>query len=614
MIKSELILPIRFYDDLFNQYRFGNMSEPICEPLLVYPSRQLPHFQIKRTSSLLPPTQFKLRNICVDKDNNYYKVIPEGASNFHSPDAVTYFDGWPEGSYTYDNGVDPPESRVVVIAETNCNILKSVVLDPDYYTVNGQPSNMTVQVPVCLQRFKLTVDKFKGNFEIRIKDNTLVQAIITAPGAYTFDFVATSTFITIQFYNFDATTDYFELSHIQSQVLDLFCFTEDLRDVNLDETELKVIPLENGNDLIIYCNESNNYIIPPGDYYYFVKCVDSRASNAEFYISEVFTVKSVKDIENFYRLKWYNSCDIENRVIYNAETLECNYYNTAFLPASLFKPQYPTVQELIEDGAGNKTAVFKKWEKTKTLEVVSPEFLTDALSAIFLHDRIFLLEPINKKEEFQPSEFLIKQIEQEVNDVLNESHQKILLTLLLEDNVTGLNCCLNSSEYGRGYKYEAYEDCEDDHEFKLALSETPTLGDGLIKCEDDSLVKVLITDIIKYTGDSKFYRLKLEGGIYQTYRVMPIINTIVNHTDELTGELQYKIDGYILPNSFALPEYNADAHGWTDTNLTFKSDSEGVFTAYVPRSISVGASDLDIRVKNISKENDFGYSNIIDVV
>jgi len=135
MIKSELILPIRFYDDLFNQYRFGNMSEPICEPLLVYPSRQLPHFQIKRTSSLLPPTQFKLRNICVDKDNNYYKVIPEGASNFHSPDAVTYFDGWPEGSYTYDNGVDPPESRVVVIAETNCNILKSVVLNPDYYTV-----------------------------------------------------------------------------------------------------------------------------------------------------------------------------------------------------------------------------------------------------------------------------------------------------------------------------------------------------------------------------------------------------------------------------------------------------------------------------------------------
>ena len=269
MIRSELILPIRWYNDLFNQERFGIDHKPLCEKLLVYKPETLPSFQVKTPSSMLSPSSFRMRNVCVDAEQNYYNRWTEKAANLQEPDALAAFGPYPTQDYI---GSPTP----ITIFQNVCNVFKSVKLDPADYTQNGQPTSMLLPVVNCKQRFTITFDAFKSPsnlFNVAIYNGAILVGVINKPGTYTFDFKTTFNPITILFANFDATEDYFEISYIQSQVLDIFCQTNDIRDIDLDEylPNLTLFDLANGESVYVFCKPDNNIPIPPGDYYYYLK-------------------------------------------------------------------------------------------------------------------------------------------------------------------------------------------------------------------------------------------------------------------------------------------------------------------------------------------------------
>lgn len=611
MIQSELILPIRFYNDLFNQERFSINHKPLCEKLLNYSAKELPHFQLKKNSSMAVPVGFKMRNICTDTEQAFYKRFSESAANLHEPDALNAFGPYPTQSYS-------PSPSPLQIFTNDCNIFKSIKLDPDDYTPTGQPSTMVINVPNCHQRFKIVFDTFINTavFDVRIYSGAGLIATITQAGAYTYDFTPTSGTITIQFRNFNATTeDYFEISYIQSQALDIFYYTNDVRDVDLDQfiPDLTKIELENGKEIYAFCQGINDLIIPKGEYYFFIKFQDGRNAEKEFYFSEVFNIKSVEEIQYYYRLAWRNSCDLADKVIYSEETLPCVFTNTVFLPAQYFRPEYPTVIEAEEDGSGDTTPTLQRWSKTKVLEIISPEFLTDALSAIFLHDEVSLLEPKNNSEEFQNGSYVIKKIEQDISNVYEDAYQKLLLTLLIDNSLVQTGCCISLDEYGPGFDYTAEDDCTE-NPYKLVITDPPSILDGLFRCEDDTIVPVKLSDIIKNVSDSHFYRLKFEDDMYQVYRKMPVITGFTEVLNPKTQILSYKIEGFILPNSFAYPEYSKNGGAYIDTLITEKSDSEGAFSAYIDKTLSTDATDFKIRVKNLTKENNYGTSDQIDII
>lgn len=614
MLRSEKILPIRFYDDIFNQTRFTKRCNEICDASLLFPSNELPNFQIKREASLNVVSCFRLRNVCTDIDKGFYKVIPEGAQNMQSN--TTFYDPLPEDAFIVD-GIPGP---AIPIVEFDCGKMKSIDFDPLHYTASGTYPQLTINTLECMTRFKIVVDKFEdnsGGFQIRVYDWGIATFYgINKPGAYIFEF-APSANIVVQFADFKPG-DKFEISYMQAQIMDICCIDSDLRDVELDESKIKIIQLEDGTERLVYCGDDTNYNIPPGDYYYFVKCSGDRpggggsspdVTDLEFYYSEVFTIKTPRDIEKFMCLKWYNSCDIESKIIYDSDTLDCEYQNKIFLNAGLFKPEYPTVREVEENGQGDETEVFKKWSKTKTIDLVCYEFLVDALSAVFIHDNVFLQKPLNDEELKTHREFKILNIEQEISPEFNDCQQKINMKFLLEKTFTNSKCCDGANLFGRGYKYEAHETCEDAYEgsgFILTLNDPPESGDGLLKCSTDQLVPVSESDVIFWHSTDLYYRLKRIDGIYNPVMVAPRITAVVT----IAGK--YRITGQLIPNTFGIIEYKVNVGDWHDTEKTAKADSEGNFEVEIPVSLDSG-DYFYLRVHDISREEDFGYSQEFSV-
>jgi hypothetical protein len=349
--------------------------------------------------------------------------------------------------------------------------------------------------------------------------------------------------------------------------------------------------------------------VEPGEYYYVIKFFDSRQNTFQFYYSETFQIKSVKDIQNYYRFKWWHNCDIEDSVLYSESILDCQYYHTVFLNASLFKPEYPTTNEITEDGAGNQTALFSKWEKILNFECIIPEFLTDALTAMFMHDNVYLLRPLSMYDQFQEGEIKIRGIEQEVAEAFSGCYQQLTLKLLLQENYTDTSCCHIMDVHGDGFRYSAHNDCSLYHEYRLLLHETPEDGDGLISCETETLVPVTLQDIIYNNDTDRYYRLEqLTPNMYGLKDLMPkIIEVDGSETSH------YAVTGIVLPFTYAYIEYKIDAGDWLDSMVTSIANDSGIFIVNVPASLAADAETFQLRIHMVDLENDYGYSDPVIV-
>jgi hypothetical protein len=84
------------------------------------------------------------------------------------------------------------------------------------------------------------------------------------------------------------------------------------------------------------------------------------------------------------KLEWWNSYDIMD--IY----YEGGYQNRIWLKVDIQKPNYPIQRETEEDSVGEEHNVFLKWEKQYAFTMYCTEPLADALSAITMHDDVWV--------------------------------------------------------------------------------------------------------------------------------------------------------------------------------------------------------------------------------
>jgi hypothetical protein len=605
MNKSEPILPIRFYDDLFDQQKFSKQCSDFCQLDLVYPANALPNFQFSRAMKLQYPTKFFLRNVCNDLNNDYWKVIGEVDSIFGNGTANSIFGAFPKQGQFNDMGIRYED----VFLDIDCQALipKPVTLTPSAIMLSS-----TISFPVLANKyyqFKLIVDKFilsaGSAFTIKIytggTGGTLQQTIYSS-GVYNYNLLTgpLETNITIEFENFQYGDD-FSISYIQA-VLNSF-YELYPNDVELDETQLKVITMSNAKDIIVYCGDpyAGTYNIPKGEYYFVVN------SGLDYYVSEPFKIITLKEIETYYKLTWWNSCDINklDSILYSESTLACSFRNIIFLDADLFKPEYETIEEGEENGSGDLSVQFQKWRKNLNFEIQkSPEFLTDALSGIFLHDNILIKKPLNVEQEILNNEYSVLKVTNNISQVLDDCFQNVRLKFLLENKYIDTACCTYASIKDCTPCSYTSANCMEGGTYYLLLP--PEVGvPGLYACGTGTIVSVLPTDLI--CKDGKYYTISLIAGTWTVTNIYLVINSVV------LVWFWYVISGYIVPNSFAQIEYNKDGAGWVLID-TVQDDGTGAFSYFFPFFIVSGATDFKIRVINITLQCEYGTSAVYDLI
>lgn len=612
MIKSSPILPIRIYSDLFDQQRFNIHCNQAEQLDLVYPVNALPSFQFIREMSQNLPEKLYLRNVCNDKpyDYGYYKQVPDPASNFNTVSAGDFYGPFPQtiGSI-YDNGVDPPSGRTLNFLDISCNMLVNATdgqVMTEFDTLSADPE---LAVPIINSgkfSVKIIVEKFLrvfggSTFSIKVYNGNsggTLLGTITAQGTYFYEFTSTATSVTLVFDNY-APGDIFKISYLQVEKFTHFSTSLMADALELDETKVSLRELNNGTHILTYCEPDQTYQPDTGTYYYVLVC------GTEVYFSEVFKLVSLRDIESYYRLRWKNSCDINNYIIYNETTLGCAFENVLYLDAALFKPEIETAEKGEENNDGELILNYASWKKNINFEILkSPEFLTDALSAVFLHDSVYIQKPLNIQQDVNTSEFSVRRIFNDVANVLQDCFQKVTLKLLLNDLFTKTGCCDGVETYDcTPCDYTAGADCSG--AYMLQMSEPPEEGDGLIRCEDDEIIEVDEEDIICFDG--KYWSLTLLDGIWQPYRMMPSITSAT-----LVGSL-IVVAGDVIPNSFAEVEYNLNGGGWVVHGYIF-AGSTGAYTYNLPASLAAGATDFKIRVHNKTLACEFGTTDEYDYI
>lgn len=586
---SSPILPLRIYDNLFDQQRFNFHSSEVEQVDLVYPPHELPHFQFKRTSSIYGATKFLLRNICEDENDGYgyYKQIPEPANTFSEFAANAFF-----GTDFPTIGVTTPSSGLLwQIGVLSCGKLVTAPDNPTY-TVAAAYGEWTIPLTSATGKyqFKIVVDKITkvlaSTFSIKVMTGPAgtVLGTITRPGTYvyTFDAIAASVYI-----KFDGWQkgDLFEISEVQA--IKLKYLTPLSTDVVLNQANIGVKPLIDGTDIVYYCEANQNYAPAPGYYYYII-----NVNNTNYYFSEVFKIVSVKELEKYYRLKWYHSCDLKNEIIYKASTLLCNFQNVLYLDAALFNSEPATKEEGIETRDGDFTPQLITWQNTVNFEITkAPRFLAESLSAVILHDTILIQPPVNEHQLVNTEELQVLRLVPEVSSIMSGHFQKVNLKLILDNYNTRSGCCVNAEVVSSITiaKYVATTPpCgAEGFDFVLAISEIPEIGDGLISCDTGELVTVEETDYI--FKDGKYYTLTLVDGGYQVLQVYPKLNTPVSETG------YYALSGKVIPYTFAEIQYQKDGGLWT-VQSTMASDGDGNFAYDLPESVVAGSVSFKLRV------------------
>lgn len=616
MIASERILPLRIYTDLYEQNRFKKYCHDKCPTIMTYSANRLPSFQFKRAMSLDTIEKFFLKNVCNDEQPNgipgvsYYKLIPESDSNFQQ--GTNYFGSFPKQQGMIDPG--PPIGVLEDAIEINiCNKLVGMDINPAY--TFDTPAELTVDTSSTIgftNKVKMVVDKFFLNtgstFKIKFYDGTTAGTLvyeIDSVGVHVFEYACTQSVLTIAFDEF-GTGDEFEISQIQvmQEVLGGSLYDTD---AELDETQIEIIPLMDGTDVVALCSAQDltQDFIQNGEYYYVIK-----TTGGEYFFSETFLIKTPKELESYYKLKWYNTCDLENSVIYKESILACGFYNEVYLEASLFTPTYETRDDVKENGQGDLTSVIRTWQKSTVLDVVrSPEYLTDALTAIFLHDRIFIQEPLNQFQEEQQEEYQIARVTSEVTDIIDDCMQRVSLKIVLSEKYVNVGCCNTAEVHDCTPEVYRAGDCLDSGiEYTLQLTEPPSGSDGLFTC-DTPAVRVLprSNELIYDEDTSRFYYIHISGGNWVALKTMPeITSASIVSTD-------YVINATLIPYVFGTLEVNVDGGGWTEV-ITLSSDVNGDWTHNIPVSDFVGATDIKFRIKMKTMTCDWGYSDIVDAL
>jgi hypothetical protein len=411
MILSSLITPFRIYSEYHEIEKFRKGCGDLERFELITDKTRLLPFQFRRDKSIFPLAQVWLRQECKDF---YEKLLSHNVSKFITNDSSWFiqYATIQAGSATLSVG-------------TNGYISQSNLL-----TV-GQK-----------YKVKVTVNEMnlQNAFVLKIRNGLNPgdpETNITAPGTTVFEFTATDTSVLLQ--HTLSGSDTIKVEEFQVyKINEINAFTDDyeidLSAFNMVSTSTK--------DIITYCGSTFDSTLPCGKYYLIMKSYNN-AGEEVYYFSEIITIKNfVPDQSSYVFIEWKNGCDLQN-VKYTG--LSCDYVNRLYLEGPVSKPRYPFNQDVEKDGEQNEIPTFQKWEKSQILHIgKAPEFITDCVTAMPLHDDIKFYFPIKEhqiKIDFTNDVNQVESITSDLEDVFNDCAANMEVTLLLNERIIDTTCC-----------------------------------------------------------------------------------------------------------------------------------------------------------------------------
>lgn len=155
------------------------------------------------------------------------------------------------------------------------------------------------------------------------------------------------------------------------------------------------------------------------------------------YCSEVFCIPcdsfSVNDeVIDFVRLEWYNSCDLNETLLY-----QTGYKNRVYLD-TLIHNEAPTIEEDgEEDGEGNFYPSNRRFVNNLSLKDAVPYYLADSLVAMSIHDNVSIVTPNNAYSG------TIREIKPALQGIENSALYELILTFQQDTVYINTGCCKN---------------------------------------------------------------------------------------------------------------------------------------------------------------------------
>jgi hypothetical protein len=270
----------------------------------------------------------------------------------------------------------------------------------------------------------------------------------------------------------------------------------------------------------------------------------------------------------------------------------------------------------------------KKWQKNLTFEVAhSPEFLTDALSTVFLHKTVSVLRPLNKCQDTQSLEEFVVKVTSEVSDILDNFYQLVNLKLLLENKVIDTACCntaeifdctpcdyeaVVADECGEGDEY--YMDIQDGsgNWWSGGCTDVPRYSYTLRRCDNGDAINVEEGEVICYNGN--YIQLKFYSGpncantatvqFYYAYIISPQITS----SSYTFGGVN--VEGIALANTWVKLYHRIDGGSWVLIE-TAAVDVNGEFLIFVPITMYDGTeTTIEYKVENLVPDCSYGESAV----
>ncbi|MFZ1593127.1 MAG: hypothetical protein WAT27_13635 [Chitinophagales bacterium] len=459
---SSIITPVKWYNTIQEQDRFSADCE-ICDFELISDKTRMLPFQFRRPTSGALISQWYLRKACNDQTID---LVDTNNSLFTNDTGF-----WALSNAIFDNGK---------LKFTGASMVEKlfILTAGKYY------------------EFEIVVNELSVGYSVEVITNSTVLMNINATGTYKVKYLAMpgdSDFTILQTAGGSGSPQYMTFEYIQiKEYVEL-----DANDIELPISLLSLINIGD-YDVINYCGDAFENQLPCGKYYMVIKTEDEI-----FYYSEVITVKDfIPSRSPYIMLEWYNNCDLGDVIFQTIDS--CSYKNRLYIDGPLSNPEYPIKEEGEEDGNSNFNPTFQKWEKKLLLTIPKcPEFIVDALTAVYLHDTIEMTRALRKKQIQVLSAEEIKSVEVELQSVLNDCATNIEMKLLLNDKVVDSTCCVNTTIAAclvPDFTFTA----------DLKVESGMFFGEPTMFAEDEGLYIVtdgvsLATDGSTYTGGGQYY-------------------------------------------------------------------------------------------------------------
>lgn len=602
MLLSSLVTPYKWYDKFYDQNRFDNDCNSVCEFALITDTRHLLPFQFKRKPSPYLMTDFVLRKCCTDPTK---KVLSGADTNFVGG-SMTWVDV---------NTIDRAAWQV------NCDGgVCAIMSESEYDETKLQWTGLVIGKTYT---YNIVISKYISfGSLLTFSNGATILKTFPSSGVFTGTFVATATDV---FFAFSLITDLEEAFCIQYIQLEQAFEIDYDNDVVLNSDLIRYFN-DGTNDYFVYCGQDVNLKMPTGCYYSILK-----DEGGNFYYSEVITIEDFQPEKSPYLLlEWWNTCDLKDVVYHlvamydpnvDVQDAGCSYINKLYLPDGvLTRPEYPFKEDGEEDGQQTFNPTFQKMDKEISLIVGRcPEYIIDSLNAVRLHDTIQFYKPLRKNQELIDDAIPVISTSAEQQYIFNDCFANVTLKMLLDEKFVDETCCVEIEKdecMGCVDAGELDVFNEDVYDYALILladdSDSDFTQPGLYHYNGTDWVYLEPDeDLLICTSDGRRWQYQPTNPLgLGSWGYVPTVGSgSLTYVAHVSGNI-WNVKGSINSHSYGMIQYSTNGGvSWIDTSPKFTyTDIFINFPVTFPFNPCCG--DFLVRIKSFDLNGcDYGVSN-----